>query len=434
MARAQRSAPLTPAAGAASVRTISSVAARRLAISVQLLEGSESAAGVAPGPERLLDTVRATRCLQLDPISVVARSHQLVLWSRVGPYDREDLDILLWKDRSLFEYWAHRASIVLTEDYPIHSVMMRGYPKGDRPYRIRAREWMRANDALRKLILRRLTLDGPLPSRAFEDRSQKGWRSSGWTNERNVTRMLDMLWTQGRIMVAGRDGLQKIWDLSERCLPEWTPRERLSEAECVHLAAQHSLRALGVGTEKHIREHFIDGRYPGLGPMLMRLGQEGRITPIRIADGDVEWPGTWYVHSDRMELLDRIERGDWRPRTTLLSPFDNLIIARDRTEALFDFYYRMEIYVPRPKRKYGYYAMPILHGDRIVGLVDPSMDRTSSRLTIRSVHVTAPRSALGAGSGAGVRAAIHDLARFLGAAEIDFETPVPEPWRRALTA
>jgi uncharacterized protein YcaQ len=433
MARSPRSAPVAPSASSAPVRTISPRTARRLAVSAQLLDGASATVDTRPGPERLLNTVRATRCLQLDPISVVARSHQLVLWSRVGPYDLEDLDILLWKDRSLFEYWAHRASIVLTEDYPIHSVMMRGYPKGDRPYRIRAREWMRGNDALRKLILRRLKLEGPLPSRAFEDRSQKGWRSSGWTNERNVSRMLDMLWTQGRIMVAGRDGLQKVWDLSERCLPEWTPREFLSEAACVHLAAQHSLRALGIGTERHIREHFIDGRYPGLGPMLVRLRREGLVEPVRIADGDAEWPGTWFVHTDRMELLDRIERGEWLPRTTLLSPFDNLIIARDRTEALFDFYYRMEIYVPRPKRRYGYYAMPILHGDRIVGLIDPAMDRKSSRLAIRSIHVTVPGSELEGTSGASVRAAIEDLARFLGATDTEFET-VPEPWRRAMTA
>jgi uncharacterized protein len=415
-------------------RTISPTTARRLAISVQLLDGANATAQAPPGPERLLDTVRATRCLQLDPISVVARSHQLVVWSRVGPYELEDLDILLWKDRSLFEYWAHRASIVLTEDYPIHSVMMRGYPKGDKPYRIRAREWMRANDGLRKLILRRLKLEGPLPSRAFEDRSQKGWRSTGWTNERNVSRMLDMLWTQGRVMVAGRDGLQKTWDLSERCLPEWTPRDMLSAAACVHLAAQHSLRALGLGTERHVREHFIDGRYPGLGPMLARLRREGLIQPVRIADGDVEWPGTWFVHTDHVELVDRIEEGEWRPRTTLLSPFDNLIIARDRTEVLFDFYYRMEIYVPRPKRKFGYYAMPILHGDRIVGLVDPAMDRKSGRLTIHSVHLTAPGRGLDAASGSAVRAAIDDLARFLGANDLEFETPAPEPWRRALSA
>jgi uncharacterized protein YcaQ len=286
---------------------------------------------------------------------------------------------------------------------------------------------MEANAALRDAILRRLRAEGPLPSRAIEDASQQGWRSTGWTNERNVSRMLDMLWTQGRIMVAGRDGLQKLWDLAERCLPEWTPRAALSEPAIVRRAIEHSLRALGVGTKKHVREHFTIGRYPGLDEALARLEREGRVLPIRVADDEREWPGPWYVHADRLPMLELFTSDGFEPRTTLLSPFDNLIISRSRMELLFDFFFRMEIYVPKEKRRYGYYAMPILHGDRLIGVVDPAMDRRSGRLTILSVH-SSPGAPLDRSTGRAVRGAIEDLARFLGADAVDVIGSVPRGW------
>jgi uncharacterized protein YcaQ len=199
-----------------------------------------------------MDVARDLGCLQLDPISVVAKSHLLVLWSRLGPYALKDLDALLWRERRLFEYWAHMASIVLTEDYPIHHLLMRQYPHGGRRTGLRKRtaQWFDENRTLRRYVLTRLRREGPLRLRDFEDRAVSSWQSSGWTVERNVDRMLDILWTQGRIMVVGRDGIQKIWDLAERWLPEWTPRDRLSEREVVRRAAQRSLRALGVARER----------------------------------------------------------------------------------------------------------------------------------------------------------------------------------------
>ena len=166
--------------------------------------------------------------LQLDPINVVARSHRLVLWSRLGGYDPADLEALLWRERRLFEYWTHAAAIVCTGDYPIHSLLMRRYPSDRYAHNRRLRTWLAANQALRRSILRQLRADGPLPTRALEDRSDTAWQSSGWTAGRNVDRMLDVLWTQGRIMVAGRHGQQRVWDLSERWLPPWAPTRRSS--------------------------------------------------------------------------------------------------------------------------------------------------------------------------------------------------------------
>jgi uncharacterized protein len=145
-----------------------------------------------------------------------------------------------------------------------------------------------------------------------------------------------------------------------------------------------------------------------------------------VAAEGAEWPGPWYVHADDLPLLERLEAGDWRPRTTLLSPFDNLIIDRERTQRLFGFHYRMEIYVPKAARRYGYYVLPVLHGDRLVGRVDPVMDRARGRLVVNAVHAEpdAPAAA-----GAAVAGALEELAAFLGAGGVELRQPPPQVWR-----
>jgi uncharacterized protein YcaQ len=160
--------------------TLSLESARRLAVTCQHL------AGPRPGNDLdgLRQVLRTLRCLQLDPVNVVARSHLLVLWSRVGGYDPADVDVLLWRERWLFEYWAHAASIVLAEDYPIHQVMMRVYPAGESGYARQVRDWLAANDALRQHVLDRRREKGPLPVGGFDDLAAVAWRSSGWTNGR----------------------------------------------------------------------------------------------------------------------------------------------------------------------------------------------------------------------------------------------------------
>jgi uncharacterized protein len=402
--------------------------ARRLAITGQRLAGPMSPANA----DGILDVVRALGCLQLDPISAVAPSHQLVVFSRVGPYQRRHLDTLLWEERRLFEAWAHAASVVVTEHFPIHHWIMRRYAAGTWTYAPRALAWVKANDALRRNILRQLREHGPLPSRAFEDRSIVGWRTTGWNNGRNVGLMLFFLWRTGRLMVAGRQGGQKLWDFAERCLPAWTPRMRLSEPAIVRWAAEVSLRALGIAPAADIGDHFIPGKFPNLAAALLLLEKQGRITPLRVKDTDRSWPGTWYVHADDLALLDRLEMGEWSPRTTLLSPFDNLIRDRSRTRLIFDFDFKMEIYVPAVKRQYGYYVMPVLHADRLVARVDPALDRKSKRLSIRAVSVEPGCDDVSVACA--TRDAIARLATFLGVSAVDYDGRVPSRWRRTLTA
>jgi uncharacterized protein YcaQ len=405
---------------ARALRTLDPELARRLILSRQRLAGPRPA---APGPEELMGVATDLASLQLDPISVVARSHQLVLWSRAGRYDLGDLETLLWRDRRLFEYWTTAAAIVCTEDYPIHSLLMRRYPS-ERHAQLRA--WLAENQALRRSILRQLRASGPLPTRAIEDRSATDWSSSGWTAGRNLDRMLDVLWTQGRILVAGRQGQQRVWDLAERCLPAWAPTRRPPEREVVRLAVQRSLRALGVATARDIDRSFTAGRYPGLASILAGLRRSGQVEQVRVAADGHEHPGPWYVHTDDLPLLDRLRSGEWRPRTTLLSPFDNLIINRERTERLFGFHFRMEIYVPKAARRYGYYVLPILHGDRLIGRVDPALDRAGGRLVVNAIH---PEPDAPASAGAAVATALQELAAFLGATGIDLGQPPPGVWR-----
>jgi uncharacterized protein len=405
-------------------RTVDPATLRRLFVTRQRLAGERPAAGA----EGIMEVAADLGSLQLDPISVVARSHQLVLWSRLGGYHLGDLDRLLWRERCLFEYWTHGASIVPTEDYQVHHLLMRRYPSDRSAYNRRVRAWLADNQALRRSVLRRLRADGPLPARVLQDRSAVGWHSGGWTSGRSVERMLDVLWTQGRIMVAGRAGQQRLWDLAERWLPDWTPTARLTEREVVRRAAQRSLRALGAATLRDVDRHFTQGRYPGLDAVLSGLERAGRVERLRVAADGAEWPGPWYVHADDLPLLERLQAGEWQPRTTLLSPFDNLIIGRERTERLFGFRFRMEIYVPKAARRYGYYVLPVLHGDRLVGRVDPAMDRQRGRLLVHAVHAEpgAPAAA-----GPALAAALHDLARFLGAEQVELRQPPAPVWRRA---
>lgn len=393
--------------------TLSPTLARRLFITKQRLAGEKA--------KSIMDVVRDINCVQIDPISAVARSHQLVLFSRLGNYDLDELDKLLWDERKLFEYWAHCASIVLTEDYPIFQRLMNEYPWSGR-----TRAWTKENEKLRKYILAHIRTRGPVLSRDFEEAgiNPKAWVSTGWTSGRNISRMIDILWIGGRIMVAGRDGIQKKWDLSERVLPDWTPREKLSEREVGRRAVQKSLRALGIATAAHINYHFTRGRYPNLKKVLGELEKERIISRVNIEG----MKGDWFIRNGDIPLIESLQNGAWSPRATLLSPFDNLICDRKRTESLFNFHYRIEIYVPEKKRQYGYYVLPILHGDQLIGRVSPKMDREQNKLMIEAVYAepNAPKN------GKAVRQAIEELAEFLKADEIVYGKKMPGMWKRDL--
>jgi uncharacterized protein YcaQ len=382
----------------AAVRTISLETARRLAVSAQLLAGPRPPAT----REGILGVVKQLGRLQLDPTSIVARSHLLVLWSRLGRYDPADLDALLWERRDLFEY---RAFIVPTDDYAFFRSRMRAFPAGDSKRSRDIREWMRTNARLRRSVLAQLRRGGPLPLRAFADRTVVGWQSPGWNDERNVGQMLDYLLAQGKVLVSARESGHRLWDLAERVLPaDVRARPPVRRAELLNV--ERELRRRGGAAPRELPWPPGDP-HPRI--LLEELAQRARAVPM-LVEG---LRGVRYLHPDRLPLLDRLEAGEWEPRTTFLSPFDTLINDRDRTERLFGFRFRLEIYVPRAKRQYGYFVMPVLHGDRLVGRADPEYDRKARTLRVNAVHWEpgAPRDARPA-----VRKAIGELEEFLRAA------------------
>jgi uncharacterized protein len=295
--------------------------ARRIAVRAQLLDGSATT---------VLDTVRRLGFLQIDPISTVAPPQQLVLWSRLGPFDVTELDRLLWDERKLVEW---NAFIWPVEDLPLLRARMRRRRPGVDASERMGNEFLREHASLRRYVLRELERDGPLPSRLLRDHTRaKRDEKHPWWGARNVSLMLQILNTRGVVAVVGRTGGERLWDLADRWYPEV---EKVSLRDAERIFAERRFRALGV-----------------------RLGKRG-----------------WEAHPD--------VRADPVPdRVTFLSPFDRLVHDRDRAEALFDFHYRLEMYVPKAKREYGYYVLPVLVGDRIVGRIEPRFDRATRTLEV----------------------------------------------------
>lgn len=397
--------------------TITATQARRLAILKQRLAGPRP----QPTPDGIVELIRDLGCIQIDPIRAVERTQYLVLWSRLGNYDPAHLDTALWQDKRLFEYWAHAASIVLTENFQIHSSQMAVAHSGSGKWDQRTRRWLRENDKLHKRVIETLSENPPLSAAQIQtpdSTRRRPVRSGGWGTGTDVSLLLSRLWQRGEVVVAGRNGLRRFWTLTDRWLPAWTPREPVSETEAVRRAAQISLKALGVGTPVHIRNHFVRGHYDGLDHVLAGLESEGRISRVTVEGHDGPWPGDWYVHGDDVSLLKRID-DSWSPRTVLLSPFDNLICDRARTLAMWDFDFAMEVYVPKARRKYGYYVMPILHGDRLVGRIDPKMDRAAGALVVNATYAE-PHTQDDSEAAEAIAQSVEELARFLGARRVKY--------------
>jgi uncharacterized protein YcaQ len=277
---------------------------------------------------------------------------------------------------------------------------------------------------LHDYILAQLKQNGPMLSRQFEEEASKF--SSRWYNGRYVPRILDYLWTKGEVMVYGRPGNQRLWGLADAFWPDWTPINKWTAEQVTTAAAQKSLRALGVATPTQIKWHFTRQAYPQLPATLKTLVKEGIIEKVQILENGQPLKGDWYIHRADVPLLEAIQSGRWRPRTVLLSPFDNLICDRDRTELLWDFFYRIEIYVPAAKREYGYYVLPILHGDALIGRVDSKMDRQTKTWHIHNIYAQ-PDAPADAETVTAVGAAVRHLANCLGATQINWGQ-VPSAW------
>lgn len=352
--------------------------ARRIAVRAQLLN--------APRPTDLLAVVHQLTFLQIDPTAVVAPNADLVAWSRLGgSYQPTQLQQALEQHRTLFEFGA---LVRPMGDLGLYLADMAVWPR-----RETTREWLRVNERFRRDILDRLGTSGPLPSRDIPDTSQVAWPSSGWTNDRNVTQMLEFLMMRGEVAIAGRRGRQRVWDLAERVYPAGATV--IPQEEAHRIRNERRLRALGIAREKTTAVPVEP----------WDVGDAGEPACVEGVDG------LWRVDPDALGQ-------PFEGRTALLSPFDRLIHDRTRTMELFDFEYVLEMYKPKASRRWGYFALPVLHRDRLVGKVDATADRTSSKLHVHAVHEDVPFSRA---VSTAVDAELEALASWLGMESIDRE-------------
>ncbi|WP_319461922.1 DNA glycosylase AlkZ-like family protein [Micromonospora sp. RTP1Z1] len=340
--------------------------ARRIAVRAQLLD--------AHRPTDLLTVLDRLTFLQLDPTAAVAPSADLVAWTRLGAgYAPAQLLHAVERDRTAFE---QRAMVRPMADLGLYLAEMAAWPE-----EARRRDWLKANDPFRRDVLDLLRASGPLLSRDVPDSSVVPWPSTGWTNNRNVTQMLEFLSARGEVAIAGRVGRQRLWDLAERVYPAGTPVIPLDEAR--RRRDERRLRSLGIARSSYVGE----------------AGEPAEVSGT---------PGTWRV--------DPAALGQpFAGRTALLSPFDRLIHDRKRALELFDFDYRLEMYVPKANRRWGYFALPVLHHDQLIGKVDATADRKSSVLRVDGVHRDVPFTPA---MTAAVDAELQALASWLGLTEV----------------
>ena len=327
-------------------------------------------------------------CLQLDPVSTVARSPLLVLFARLGPLRDAALEQAAYRDRTLFDAWAHEASLVAAADLPLHRWAMRTWLRAPTTRAARARAFLAANAGFADELVAELRARGPLRARELEDRSAEPWRHGWWTDEvsgrQTIARLLMLLWTTGRIGVAGRIGAaERRWDVFERCLAPGVhaaaAAHDLSDAAAERAAALRAVRMLGVARAGHVRAHFLRRRYAQLPATLARLVAAGELESVTLSG----LRGAWFAAPGDLERLPALPPGT---RTTALSPFDNLLCDRARTAELFGFDHRLEIYVPAAQRLWGYYVLPILHRERLVARADLALDRRAGVLRVLSLH------------------------------------------------
>jgi len=339
---------------AVPVHQLSRTDARRIAVRAQLLD--------AQRPSDPLEVVRHLTLLQNDPTSHVAPSADLVLWSRIGSsYAAEDLASAIDNQLLIELHMLLRPR----EDLRLYTAEMAAWPGPGEltPWQQDVEAWLEANEECRTDIIERLRMDGPLPIRELPDTTVVPWRSSGWTDDKNVSKMVDHMVACGDVACSGREGRERLWDLAERVYPDDEP---VPYAEAVRRRDERRLRALGIARARATAT-------PNEPNHVGDAGEEAVVDGVR---------GRWRVDPGTLDSLGSRFRG----RAAVLSPLDRLVYDRKRMTELFEFDYQLEMYKPAAKRRWGYWAMPVLHGDRLVGKVDATADRDAGVLRVHAVH------------------------------------------------
>jgi len=364
----------------------------------------------------VFDLVRRMGFVQLDSISYVERAHHLTLSSRLHAYRREHLARLLERDRSLFEHWTHDASAVPTEWFAHWK------PRFERAgARIRGSAWWQERmggeaDRHVEAVRARVHREGPLRSQDFEH--EKG-QSSAWWGWKPQKAALEYLWRTGELVVARRESFQKVYDLTERVFPELHGAPAPDEEEHTEWACSTALERLVIATPKELAEFWAAIDPARAKVWCERAARQGRIVPVLVEplEGQGSKPRPAYALPDWERRLKRLPEPP--PLTRLLSPFDPVLRDRARALRLFGFDYRFEAFVPGPQRRFGYYVLPVLEGDRLVGRIDPKFERAEGLLKVRHVYwepgVRATRERVKS-----LKEAAGRLASFIGAEGVEW--------------
>jgi uncharacterized protein YcaQ len=351
-----------------------------------------------PGKASVLRTIEELGYIQIDTISVIERAHHHTLWTRLPTYKQNMLDELLAVDRTVFEYWGHAASYLPMKDYRFYLPRMKSYfdPKS---------KWERERyekvSHMLQPVLERVRQEGPLTSKAFEP--PPGERREGWWDWKPAKIALELLFWRGELMIAERRNFQKVYDLTERVLPAEVDVTVPTDEELGEFLVRRALRAYGLASASEINGHLRAADRPVISRALEAMLEGGEVVEIELGEIGNQ---PYYSLADTLKLSPRISK-----RVSLLSPFDNLVINRDRISKLFSFDYVLECYVPAAKRRHGYFVLPILWGTQFVGRLDPKADRKRKELIIHNLYFEpgfdADRQFL-----AKLAARIADLAKF----------------------
>lgn len=347
---------------------ISLSTARRLAIGSQGLDGRWK---LPRGKEGIAQTVERIGYVQIDTISVVERAHHHTLWTRRPDYDPGMLHELQAEDRRVFEYWARAAAYVPMGDYRYYVRRMRAYAESGRTW-----NWLDQNSEFAKSVLDRIRAEGPLASADFKAPHEK--RRAAWWDWKPAKVALEVLFATGELMVTERRNFQRIYDLTERVLPGGTDTTEPDADEQARFVVRRELEGRGITTAREVRWRITPPK--DIEKAVRALVDSREITPVEVEGLDGE---QHYALTERLEKASRQRRSS--THLHLLSPFDNLVIHRTWLERFFGFDYSLECYNPPAKRKYGYFCLPVLWGDRFVGRLDPKADRKQRAFIVRKL-------------------------------------------------
>src|SRR5215211_9204175 len=344
------------------------------------------------------ETIRRMGVLQIDSISVVARSPYLVLWSRLGSYEPRWLDELL-SEGALFEYWSHAACFIPIEDYGLYRRLM--IEGGDK-----TKSWMRAHHEEIEHVMEHISENGPVRAAEF---ARTDGKAGGWWEWKPEKRALEHLFAAGELMISRRENFHRVYDLRERvlanALPGWEDALAPNEQEVRRALALKAVRALGVAFARWVPDYFRTPK-KGAAGLLEELVEEGSLLRASIEDSGE--PA--YVHPDNAGVAEKILSGGLQPSsTTLLSPFDPVVWDRARASELFGFDYKIEVYTPAARRRYGYYSLPILHNGALVGRLDAKAHRRQGTFEVKTIHLE-PDVSVSDGLVASIADALRDCA------------------------